>query len=140
MSETDVNEMNRGVIAEFRASGGKVTGRFGGVNLLLLTTTGAKTGARRVNPLMYVMDGERFVIFASKRGAPTNPDWYHNLVTQPEVTVEVGGETFPARAVVTSAEERRRIFDAAALQYPFLVDLQAGTSRRIPVIALERAG
>ena len=136
---SELNEMNRGVIEDFRANGGRVTsGRFTRSNLLLLTTKGAKSGLVRVNPLMYVRDGERFIVFASKRGAPTNPDWYHNLVANPEVTVEVGGEVFDATATVTKGAERQRIFAAAAEDHAFLLEHQAMTKREIPVIALER--
>jgi deazaflavin-dependent oxidoreductase (nitroreductase family) len=140
MSEqTDINAMNRQVIEQFRASGGKVVeGRFSGANLLLLTTQGARTGATRVNPLMYYRDGERPVIFASRRGGPHNPAWYHNLVANPDVTVEIGSEKYGARALVASGEERRRIWDDAARAHPFLNEHQANTRRQIPVIVLER--
>jgi deazaflavin-dependent oxidoreductase (nitroreductase family) len=134
----DVNAMNRGVIQQFRANGGKIVeGRFAGSNLLLLTTRGARTGEVRVNPLMYYKDGDRHVVFASKRGAPTNPDWYHNLLADPDVLVEVGDATFEARAVVTAGDERRRIWEDAARVHPVLTSLQANTTRQLPVIVLE---
>jgi deazaflavin-dependent oxidoreductase (nitroreductase family) len=140
MSErADINAINSQVIAEFRANEGRIlTGRFAGSRLLLLTTKGAKSGATRVNPMMYVEDAGRWIVFASKRGAPTNPDWYHNLVAHPEVTVELGGHTFAARARVTVGEERRRVWDFCVALHPFLAELQASTRRRIPVISLER--
>ena len=140
MNQRDqTNEMNRGVIANFRANGGQVTeGRFSGSKLLLLTTKGAKTGATRVNPMMYFMDGDRYVVFASHRGAATNPDWYHNLAANPDVTVEVGTESFETHAHVASGEERQRIWDDALKLHPFLADHQAMTKREIPVIILAR--
>ena len=135
----EINDVNRQVIAEFRANQGRVlTGRFAGSTLLLLTTTGAKSGATRVNPMMFVRDGDRYIVFASKRGAPTNPDWYHNLVAHADVTVEAGGERFAARATVTSGEERRRIWEQSVRRHPLLAGLQARTKRQLPVIALER--
>ena len=108
-----MSDFNENVINEFRSNGGKVGGRFEGASMMLLTTTGAKSGQARTKPVVYTKDGDRFVIIASKAGAPTNPDWFHNLVANPEVTLEVGDERFPARATVTSGEERRRLYDAA---------------------------
>ena|SRR3990172_6684344 len=139
MSELDMHEVNRQVIAEFRANGGKVvTGRFAGTDLVLLTTTGAKTGAKRVKPLMYVKVGGQLIVFASKNAAPMHPDWYFNLVAQPQVTVEVDKETFAATAVVTSGAERQRVWDESVRQHPFLSEMQARTPRQIPIVALER--
>jgi deazaflavin-dependent oxidoreductase (nitroreductase family) len=136
-AQPDINEVNRDVIAQFRANRGNVTsGRFAGSKLLLLTTKGAKTGASRVNPVMYYKDGERFVVFASKRGAPTNPDWYHNLVVNPNVTVEVGEAVFQTKARIATGEERQRIWDAAVKLHPFLAQHQSNTMRQIPVILL----
>jgi deazaflavin-dependent oxidoreductase (nitroreductase family) len=132
------NDHNQGIIAEFRAKGGKVGGSFAGRPLLLLTTVGAKSGQERVNPLAYTTDGERLVIMASKGGAPSNPDWYHNLVANPLVTVELGGERFRARATVTEGAERARLFEQMALQMPGFAAYQEKTSRQIPVIALDR--
>jgi deazaflavin-dependent oxidoreductase (nitroreductase family) len=132
------NDHNQGIIAEFRANGGKVGGSFAGRPLLLLTTVGAKSGQERVNPLAYSTDGERLVIMASKGGAPSNPDWYHNLVANPLVTVELGGERFRARATVTEGAERARLFEQMALQMPGFAAYQEKTSRQIPVIALDR--
>jgi deazaflavin-dependent oxidoreductase (nitroreductase family) len=139
-NQIDVNEMNRDVIAQFRAHGGRnVTGRFANTDLLLLHHRGAKTGHERVNPLMYLMDGERYVIFASRNGGPKHPHWYHNLVANPDVEVEVGTEKFVARAVVTSGAERTRVWAQCVAIRPFLEDHAArALPREIPVIALER--
>ena len=134
----DRNEWNRQTMEEFRANGGKVGGMWEGRPLLLLTTTGAKSGQRRTNPMMYLRDGDRLLVFASKGGAPTSPDWYHNLVAHPEVTVEVGNETYPAIATVLSGEERDRLYTRQAQLYPQFGEYQKRTTRRIPVIALER--
>ena len=134
-----MNDVNRQVIEQFRANGGNViSGRFAGSRLLLLTTKGARTGLERVKPMMFYEDGGRYVVFASKAGAPTNPAWYHNLVAHPDVTVALGADSFPATATVTAAEERRRIWDAAAAEFPFLNDIQARTSRKLPVVVLAR--
>jgi deazaflavin-dependent oxidoreductase (nitroreductase family) len=138
MSENPVHEMDRQVIEEFRANGGRTLTRFAGTELLLLHTRGARTGAERVNPMMFARDGERYVVFASKNAAPRHPDWYHNLVANPDVEVELGNERFAARATVLQGEERRRIWNQSAAQFPFLNDHQARTSREIPVIALAR--
>lgn len=134
----DMNDWNRQTMEEFRANGGKVGGMWEGRPLLLLTTTGAKSGKRYTSPVMYLRDGDRLLIFASKGGAPTNPDWYHNLVAHPEVTVEVGNETYPATATVLKGEERDRLYAKQAELYPQFGQYQARTARTIPVIALER--
>ncbi len=138
MSNASPHDWNQSIIAEFRANGGKVGGQFAGAPLLLLTTTGAKTGRRHTTPVMYNTDGDRLLIFASKAGAPTNPAWYHNLIAHPTVTVEVGTESFEARATVLSGEERDRHFKRHAEQFPGFAEYQAKTTRIIPVIALER--
>ena len=135
---SEINDFNTKIIEEFRANGGKMAGGFDGVPLVLLTTTGAKTGTKRTTPLAYLPDGDRIVIFASKAGAPTNPAWYHNLLAHPEVTVEVGGETGPARAEVLTGEERDRLFAEQVRRVPGFGDYQAKTDRVIPVIALVR--
>ena len=132
------NDWNSKIIAEFHANGGKVGGPFEGAPLLLLTTTGAKSGQRRTTPLVYMPDGDRMIIFASKAGAPTNPDWYHNLVAHPQVTVEVGTETFNATAVVITGEERDRLYSQQAKLNPGFAEYQEKTTRKIPVIALKR--
>jgi deazaflavin-dependent oxidoreductase (nitroreductase family) len=127
---------NQRVIDEFRANGGVVHGR--GSSLLLLTTTGAKSGKRHTTPLAYTRDGDHYVILASKGGAPTNPSWYHNLVAHPEVTVEVSGETFKAKASVAEGTERERLFNQMAAKMPGFADYQRTTTRQIPVIILTR--
>ena len=134
----DRNDWNRQTIEEFRASGGKVGGMWEGRPLLLLTTTGAKSGQRHTTPTMYLADGDRLLVFASKGGAPTNPAWYHNLLAHPEVTVEVGSKTYEATATVLSGEERDRLYARQAERFPQFAEYQAKTSRKIPVIALER--
>ena len=106
-----MTEFNQKVIEEFRSSGGKVGGPFAGAPMILVTHTGAKSGKTHTTPLVYSRDGERFVIIASKAGAPTNPAWYYNLIAHPGVTVEVGSERFPARAVEVHGAERDRLFD-----------------------------
>jgi deazaflavin-dependent oxidoreductase (nitroreductase family) len=136
----DMNDFNRAVIEEFRANQGKVGGPFEGAPVLLLTSTGAKTGQARTTPLMYLPDGERMVIFASKGGAPENPAWYHNLRANPSATVEVGSETIDVDASVTSGEERERLFDRQAERYAQFADYAQKTTRAIPVVALSRKG
>jgi deazaflavin-dependent oxidoreductase (nitroreductase family) len=131
-------DWNAGIIEEFRANGGVVGGPFEGAPVLLLGTTGAKSGQHRVNPMMYLADGDRLLVFASKSGAPTNPDWYHNLVAHPEVTVEVGTESYPATAVVLTGEERDRFYAEQARRYPGFAEYQEKTTRVIPVVALLR--
>ena len=138
MSEDPVHAMNRQVIEEFRANAGKTLGRFANTELLLLHTRGAKTGAARVNPMMFARDGERYIVFASKHAATANPDWYHNLVAHPDITIELGTESFQATAVVLAGDERERVWTQAAREFPFLNEHQARTQRQIPVIALER--
>jgi deazaflavin-dependent oxidoreductase (nitroreductase family) len=141
MSDTPTpsfNDFNRGLIEEFRANDGKVSGGFANSPLLLLTTVGAKSGKERVNPVVYTTDGDRTIVIASKGGAPSSPDWFHNLVANPEVTVEIPGETFTARARVAEGEERERLFRAQADQMPNFDDYAAKTDRVIPVVVLER--
>jgi deazaflavin-dependent oxidoreductase (nitroreductase family) len=132
------NDWNSKLIEEFHANGGKVGGPFEGAPLLLLTTTGAKSGQRRTTPLVYMPDGDRMIIFATKAGAPTNPDWYHNLVAHPQVTVEVGTETFEAVSVVITGEERNRLYAQQAAKNPGFAEYETKTTRLIPVIALKR--
>jgi deazaflavin-dependent oxidoreductase (nitroreductase family) len=133
-----VNDFNASVIAEFRAHGGRVGGPFEGAPLLLLTSTGAKSGEERTTPVMYLPDGERMVIFASKAGAPTNPAWYHNLVANPTATVELGTESFQATARVASGEERAELYNRQAELRPQFADYAEKTTREIPVVVLER--
>jgi len=133
-----VNDFNAAIIEEFRAHGGKVGGPFEGATLLLLTTTGAKSGEPRTTPVVYLADGESLVIFASKAGAPTNPAWYHNLLAHPTATVEVGTETFPVRTRAAEGEERDRLYERQVARAPQFADYQAKTTRMIPVVVLER--
>ena len=135
---SDPNEWNRAVIAEFRANGGKVGGQFAGAPLLLLHTIGARSGLSRINPLVYTTDGEQFVIIASKGGAPTNPDWYYNVLANPAVSVETGSEHFPAQATVPDEPERTRLFDQMATYMPGFAEYQRNTTRIIPVVVLTR--
>ncbi len=130
------NDRNQGIIAEFRANAGKVGGPFEGRTLLLLHTVGAKSGHQRINPVAYVTDGDRYVIIASKGGAPTHPDWYHNLVAHPLVTVEVGTKQFQARATVTAEPERTRLYDKMVAMMPGFAEYRQKTTRVIPVIVL----
>jgi deazaflavin-dependent oxidoreductase (nitroreductase family) len=115
-----------------------VGGQFEGAPMLLLHTTGAKTGKERVNPLVYATDGDNLVVFASKAGAPTHPDWYHNLVANPDVTAEVATDTVPLRARVAEGDERERIWSRQVQVMPGFAEYQANTSRTIPVVVLER--
>jgi deazaflavin-dependent oxidoreductase (nitroreductase family) len=132
------NERNLAIINEFRANGGKVGGPFAGRTLLLLHTVGAKSGQNRVNPVAYIKDGDRLVIIASKGGAPTNPDWYYNLLAHPEVTVEVGTEQFRVRATVAAEPERSRLYAQMVAIMPGFAEYQQRTTRVIPVILLTR--
>lgn len=132
------NNWNQGIIDEFRANNGKVGGRFEGKTLLLLHTTGAKSHKPHINPAAYVKDGDRYVVIASMGGAPTNPDWYYNIVANPTVTVEVGTEEFQAEAKVIKDEpERTRLYDKMADMMPSFNEYRQKTSRIIPVIVLE---
>jgi deazaflavin-dependent oxidoreductase (nitroreductase family) len=135
---TDTNSWNDNIIKEFRTNDGKVGGQFEGAPLLLLTTTGAKTGNKRTSPVMYLADGDRHIVFASKAGAPTNPDWYHNLVANPTVTVEVGPDTFEATATSVEGDERDKLYDQQASLYPGFREYEEKTDRVIPVVALQR--
>ena len=132
------NDWNKRVIEEFRENGGKVGGQFAGMPLLLLHTTGAKTLHPRINPVAYTTDGERLVVIASKGGAPTNPDWYYNIVTHPLVSVEVGTEQFQAHATIPAEPERTRLFDQMATARPGFAEYQRKTTRTIPVVVLTR--
>jgi deazaflavin-dependent oxidoreductase (nitroreductase family) len=132
-----MSDWNSGIIREFRANEGKVGGPFEGAPLLLLHTTGAKSGKERVNPLMYRKDGDRFVIFGSKGGAPTNPDWYRNLLANPIVKIEVGIAILEAKARVAEPEERERIWTLQKKEYRAFADYEKKTDREIPVVILE---
>lgn len=133
------SDWNRGIIEEFRANEGRVGGPFKGRPLLLLHHRGAKTGVERVNPLAYRQVGDDFVVFGSKGGAPTNPDWYHNLLANPDASVEVGTTTSRVRARVATPEERGRIWEDQKREVPAFADYERRTSRQIPVVILEPA-
>ena len=132
------NDWNKQIIDEFRSNDGKVGGYFEAMTLLLLHTTGAKSGLPRINPVVTMPDGDRFVIMASKVGRPTNPDWYYNLIANPEVSVEVGTEKFEALATVVQEPERSELFAKMASMYPVYAEYQQKTTRIIPVIVLTR--
>lgn len=133
------NDWNAAIIDEFRANGGQVGGNFTGAPLLLLHTTGAKTGEERVHPMMYLDGGDHLYVFASFAGRPENPAWYHNLKANPDVVVEVGTETYKATAAEVSGAERDRIYAEQARRYPGFAEYQRRTTRIIPVIALTRS-
>ena len=132
------NNWNTAIIEEFRANGGKVGGMFAGSTLLLLHTIGAKSGQERINPVACTSYGDRLVVFASKAGAPTNPDWYYNLAANPLVTVEYGTEKFQAQAEIVPEPERTRIYSQMAAINPGFAEYEKKTTRVIPVIALTR--
>lgn len=135
----DRNEWNARIIEEFRTNAGVVGGPFEGIPILLLHHTGAKSGQVRVNPVAYqALDGGDVAVFASKGGADTNPDWYHNLVANPKATVEVGTDTFDVVAHVAEGDERERIWDRQKQDFPAFADYERKTTRQIPVIVLER--
>lgn len=133
-----MHNYNQSIIDEFRANEGVVGGPFEGATVLLLTHKGARSGQTRTNPLVYLEDGDRYLIFASKGGASTNPDWYHNLLANPDVTIEVGTEKFDTTAAELKGEERDRLFKKNAELRPQFGQYQENTSRTIPVIALTR--
>jgi deazaflavin-dependent oxidoreductase (nitroreductase family) len=137
--QADPNAVNQRMIAEFRANGGKLGGRLANSRLLLLTTTGARSGRPRTVPLGYTVAGDRLVVIAANAGAPKHPDWFHNLVANPQVTVEVGAEQFRARASVPVGAERERLLEQQLPQMPYFADQQRKTTRQIPLVVLERA-
>jgi deazaflavin-dependent oxidoreductase (nitroreductase family) len=138
------DDWNTNIINEFRANGGKVGGQFDGAPMVVLTTTGAKSGQRRVIPLMYLPGDavgapDRIYIFASKAGAPTSPDWYHNLLANPVVSIEVGTDSYEALAeAITGGPERDRIYAEQVKRYPGFGDYEKATTRVIPVVSLVR--
>jgi deazaflavin-dependent oxidoreductase (nitroreductase family) len=133
-------DFNAQIIEEFRANEGRVGGPFEGLPLLLLHHTGAKSGERRVNPLAYLADAGRYVIFASKGGAPTHPGWYHNLRAHPEVAIEVGTETIDVLASEAAGEERERLFRTQAERVPQFAEYEKKAARVIPVMVLTPRG
>ncbi len=130
------NDHNQKIIDEFRANSGKVGGPFEGRTLLLLHTKGAKTGQERVNPVAYVKDGNRWVVIASKGGAPTNPQWYYNLVANPLTMIEVGKEKHQVRASVAPEPERTRLYNKMVEMMPGFDEYRKKTTRQIPVFVL----
>ncbi|TDC98572.1 nitroreductase family deazaflavin-dependent oxidoreductase [Nonomuraea deserti] len=134
-----MNDFNQQVIDEFRANEGRVGGMFDKAHLLLLTTTGAKSGKHTTTPLMYLPDGDRHVVIASAGGADKHPAWYHNLRATPKATIEVGTDTFEAGAVAVEGEERDQLYARMVAQAPQFAEYEAKTARRIPVIALVRS-
>jgi deazaflavin-dependent oxidoreductase (nitroreductase family) len=137
-SPADRKVFNAAVIKEFRENAGKVGGRYEGRPVVIITTTGAKSGRKYEIPLVYLQDGDRRFIFASKGGSPTNPDWYHNLVANPGVTVEVGTERYDATAVIIAGEERDQLYAKQVAVAPQFGQYQEKATRRIPVIELKR--
>jgi deazaflavin-dependent oxidoreductase (nitroreductase family) len=133
----EVSDWNRKIIEEFRANGGQVGGQFEGAPLLLLHTIGARTGQERVTPMMYRRAGDGYAVFASKAGAPTSPDWYHNLRANPRVRAEIGTGMVELTARVAEGEERERIWSAQKQEYPNFAGYERKTSRPIPVVILE---
>jgi deazaflavin-dependent oxidoreductase (nitroreductase family) len=134
---SEANDFNAQVIEEFRANGGRVGGPFEGAPMVLVHHTGAKSGLERVVPLMYRPEGDDIAIFASYAGAPDNPAWFHNLVANPDTTIEIGTETRPVRARVTEGDERKRIWEAQKSEVPQFAEYEAKTEREIPVVVLE---
>lgn len=133
-----MSDWNTAIIEEFRANGGKVGGNFQDAPLLLLHTTGARTGQDRVVPVVYQAIGDHLAVFASKAGAPTHPDWYHNLLADPRARVELGTETIPVKARVADRDERARIWSRQKELMPGFADYEQKTTREIPVVVLER--
>jgi deazaflavin-dependent oxidoreductase (nitroreductase family) len=131
-----MNDFNAKVIEEFRANGGKVGGAFEGAPLLILHSTGAKSGEPRLHPMMYLPDGDRYVVFASKAGAPTNPAWYHNLVAYPNASIEIGTEKLEVTATEATGSERDQLFAEQVSRFPTFGEYEAKTDRVIPVMVL----
>jgi len=138
MSDSNQNDFNQNVIDEFRANGGKVGGYFEGKDVVLLNSTGAKSGQPRLTPLVYVTDAANYVLIASKGGAPSNPDWYYNLKANPNITLELGTETIDGEAVEVSGEERDRLYAKMVEVMPGFADYERNTTRKIPVFTVAR--
>lgn len=132
------NDFNKKIMDEFHENGGKVGGPFAGADVLILTTTGAKSGQTRWNPLVYTKDGDRFVIVASKGGAPTSPDWYHNLVASPSAVIEVRSDVISVEASMAAGTERERLYAQHAAKMPQFLQYAKNTTRTIPVVVLTR--
>ena len=140
MQNINMREFNQNLIAEFRANGGKLSGRLANSSILLLTTTGARSGQERTTPLGYGKDGDRFVVVAANAGAPAHPAWYRNLAAHPDVTVEVGAARFAARAHTAEGAEREGLLARQAEIVPWLAAQQQKTTREIPIVVIERIG
>jgi deazaflavin-dependent oxidoreductase (nitroreductase family) len=136
MNDINMREYNARLIEEYRANGGKLSGRLADSQIILLTTTGAKSGQERVTPMGYRLDGDRIVVIAANAGADKVPDWYHNIVAHPDVTVELGAERFAARAIIADTAERERLI--AENVVPYFPAQQEKTSREIPFVFLDR--
>lgn len=132
------NEFNQKVIDEFRANGGKVGGYFDGASMILITTTGAKSGEKTTTPLVYLPDGDRMVIFASMAGAPNNPAWYHNIKAHKDIVVDIGQGEFEAEALEVTGEERDALYNTQKTRMPAFAEYEQKTTRKIPVIAITR--
>jgi len=137
---TTPNDFNAGVIEEFRANGGTAGGMFEGKPLLLMHNVGARSGTDFVTPLVYLADGDNWVIFASKGGAPNNPSWYHNLKAQPAVAIEIGSDTVDVTAEEATGDERERLYSIQEEQQPQFAEYAQKTDRKIPVIVLKPRG
>jgi deazaflavin-dependent oxidoreductase (nitroreductase family) len=135
---SDMNDWNKQIIDEFHATGGSA-GAFEGATLVLLHTTGAKSGQERTNPLVAQLDGDDVVVFASKGGAPTNPDWYHNVLANPHARIELGTDTIDVQARVAEGEERERLWSRQKELHPGFAEYEKATTRQIPVVVLERS-
>lgn len=140
MAAFDFDGFNKQVMTEFHANAGKVGGRFEGRDVLILTTTGARTGQTRWNPLVYSKDGDRFVIAASKGGGPSSPDWYHNLLASPSAVIEVGNDVISVNASIATGAERDRLYAQHAANMPQFLEYARNTPRTIPVVVLTREG
>jgi deazaflavin-dependent oxidoreductase (nitroreductase family) len=138
LMSTSFQDFNRDLIKDLRTNGKATSGPFEGRHVLILTTKGAKSGEVRETPLVYTRDGNHYVIVASKGGAPTHPSWYHNLVKHPEVTIELGKEKFSARAHIADGDEYERLYTQHADINPGFHDYRKKTTRKIPVVVLER--
>lgn len=132
-----MSDWNAGIIEEFRANGGKVGGPFEGAPMLILEHTGAKSGTVRHTPLVYQPLDAGYAIFASKAGAPKNPDWFHNIVANPTTQIEVGTDTVPVTARVAEGEERQEIWERQKTRAPQFAEYEKKTDRQIPVIVLD---
>ena len=138
MADFDFNAWNKTIIAEFRANAGQVGGTFKDATVLILHTKGAKSGVERNNPLVYLPDGDNWVIIASKGGAPKHPDWYHNLIAQPKVSIEVGTETIDVEAKVVTGSERDKLYAGQVARFASFGEYEKATTRKIPVFRLTR--